>query len=125
MSYRRPNYEPTAYDDDWEDIPASGPIAKWFGGMIVPLALIAYGITCIITQHGIVGSRTPLELHGMKAVALGIATVSIALFLHCHYFWGNIYHLSAWAVLGKIVSLIAFIGSIGYLLWYVGVLGKR
>jgi hypothetical protein len=45
-------------------------------------------------------------------------------FLHCHYFWGNIFQLSAWAALGKIVSLIGMIGGLGYLLIHVGVLGN-
>ncbi len=125
MIERRPDYEPTAYDDDWEDIPASGPFPKWFGGVIVPIALVVYGMACIMTQHAVVGHQMPLELYGMRAVAAGTACLSLGLFLHCHFFWGNIYHLLAWAVLGKIISMVAFIGSVGYLLVSVGIFGEN
>ena len=66
-----------------------------------------------------------MDLFGTNAVALGLAGLSIGAFLHCHYFWGNVYHLSAFAVLGKILSLMSFIGSVGYLIVRVGVLGKQ
>jgi len=124
MLNRRPNYEPTAYDDDWEDIPTSGPIPKWLGGVLVPIAFIAYGVICFVTGQGdIPGRFGSLSVTGANAVALGVAAVSIGLFLHCHYYWGNIYHLAAFAVLGKIVSLIGMIGGLVFLLIHVGVLG--
>jgi len=120
----RVNYNPSPYDADWEDIPSSGPFPKWFGGVIVPLVLMALGTICVISGHAVVGGDIPLELHGPNAVALGIAAISIALFFHCHYFWGNIYHLSFLATLGKIISMLAFIGSLGYLLVCVGIFGQ-
>ena len=98
-------------------------MAQWLGGVIIPLALLVYGVHCILAHHGIVGGRFPLELHGAPAVALGIAAVSLGTLLHCHYFWGNIYHLSFLAVLGKIISLIGFIISVGYIIVRVGVFG--
>jgi len=64
-----------------------------------------------------------MELHGPDAVALGIAFISVAVFFHCHCFWGNIYQLSASAVLGKILSIIAFIATLGYLFVQIFVLG--
>jgi len=125
MFYRRPDYQPTAYDDDWEDIPASGSIAKWLGGVVAPIALITYGVTCFSTRHGMLPGRNgPLDLFGADAIADGLAIVSLGLFLHCHYFWGNIFHLATWAVLGKIVSLIGLIGGLVYLMIHVGVLGR-
>jgi hypothetical protein len=125
MITRRPDYEPTAYDDDWESLPIAGPFAKYVGGLIAPLALATYGIATILQQHAIVGSQITLELTGPNAVAIGIAAISIAGFLHCHYFWGNIDWLSFWATLGKILSLISFIASVGYLLIEVGIFGRK
>ena len=120
-----PDYKPTAYDDDFEDIPTPGPVPMWLGGILIPLAHIAYGLSCLITRHGVLpGNRASMELTGSNAIALGLATMSIGLFLHTHYFWGNLYHLAAWAVAGKIVSLITLIASLGYLLVHVGVLGR-
>jgi hypothetical protein len=124
-TYLRYDYKPTAYDDDSEIIPASRPFPKWFGEIIAPLTLLVYGSISIVTQHGTIGTQTPLDLHGTRAVALDIASVSMGLFLHCHYFCGNIYRPALWAVLGKIVSMIAFIGSLGYLLVRVDIFGEK
>ena len=124
MLDRRPDYEPTAFDADWSDIPASGPIPKWLGGVAVPIAMIVYGVVCFVTGHGdIPGRFGSMSVSGADAVALGLASVCLGAFLHCHYFWGNIFQLAAFAVLGKIVSLIGMIGSLVYLLIHVGVLG--
>jgi len=126
MWFRTPNRHVSAYDDDWEDFPNGGPFGKWLGGMLLPLCAVAYGLSCLISGHGIFpgGQSGPMDLSGPSAVAFGTAVIAVGTFLHCHYFWGNIYHLSAWALLGKIVSLIAFIGGLGFLLVRVGVLGK-
>src|SRR6185437_16056163 len=120
-----PDYQPTAYDDDWEDIPASGPVPKWIGGALVPLLLVSYGVICFATGHGVLpGHSGSMDLYGVNSTALGLASMSLGLFLHCHYFWGTIFHLSPWAVLGKIMSLIVLIGSLGYLIVHVGVFGR-
>jgi hypothetical protein len=123
MIFRFPDRPTSAYDDDWADIPASGPLPQWLGGIIIPVALLAYGISRIVVRHAILGGRIPIDLHGPTAVALGIASLSLGVFLHCHYFWGNLYHLSAAAVLGKIVALIGFIISVGYIIVQVGIFG--
>ncbi|MDB5171486.1 MAG: putative rane protein [Phycisphaerales bacterium] len=125
MIPRSPNRNASAYDHHWEDIPNSGPVQKWFGGVILPLFLIGYGIACIVARHAEMGDQGHrLELTGPRAFAYGIAAGSMGTFLHCHYFWGNIYHLSAYAVIGKIISLMAFIGGLGYLIVQVGVFGR-
>ena len=124
MVPRFPDRPVTVYDDDFEDIPSSGPVAQYGGGVALPLMLVGYGIVCIIRRHAVLsGGRISLDLDGTKAVALATATIALGTFLHCHYFWGNIYHLSAWAVVGKILSAIAFIGGLGFLIVRVGVLG--
>ena len=64
-----------------------------------------------------------MTLHGLNAVAIGIAFVSAAVFLHCHYFWGNIYNQAWFAVLGKIIGACGFIAGIGVVLVRNGVLG--
>ena len=125
MIHRRPDYQPSAYDDDFEDIPSSGLIPKWIGGVIIPAGLVVYGIVCFVTGHGeLPGQFGSMTLTGTDAMALATAITSIGVFLHCHYFWGNIFHLGAWATLGKIASLLGIISGLGYLLVHVGVLGR-
>jgi hypothetical protein len=66
-----------------------------------------------------------LHLVGLNALALGFAGVCLALFLHCHYFWGNVRDQAWYAVLGKILSLVGFIAALGLLIVRVGVLGVK
>ncbi len=123
MDQRLP-HNPTAYDDDWEDQPRQGPFYKWFLGIAVPLTVAGFGIHAIITQQADYSGRVTLILHGVSAIAFGIAAISLAIFLHCHYFWGNIYDQIWFAVLGKILAACGFIGALGVLIVRVGVLGK-
>ena len=128
MIDRRPNGEPTAYDDDddFADRPPAGVVPQWVGGVAAPLLLTAYGIHCLFTGRATLFGRggTSMTVHGPDAVAVAGATVCIGVFLHCHSFWGNVYHLAAWAVLGKIVSLVGMLVSLVYLLVHLGLLGR-
>lgn len=123
MFDRFPDREPTAYDDDWEDPPASGWFPKWVVGVGLAVALLAYGVVVLATGHARLGGRFPMDLAGAKATAYAVAVLGVGGLLHCHYFWGNIYHFSSLATVGKILSLLAFIGGAGYLIVRVGIWG--
>lgn len=116
-------HDPTPYDDDWEDQPGQGPLYKWGLGVLLPLALIGYGIYGIAAQEISFGLRTSMTLRGLNAVAFGIAWVSAGVFAHCHFFWGNIYDQAWLAVLGKIVAGVGFIAGLAFVLVHNGVLG--
>ena len=110
-------HRPSAYDDDWEDAPPPGFYAKWFAGVVVATGFAAYGVYGLATGSAtLVGENLAQQLRGTEARALAVAYVGIGLFLHCHYFWGNVYHFSAMAVAGKIVSLLGVIGGLGYVI---------
>jgi hypothetical protein len=123
MWWRFP-HNPTAYDDDWEDQPGQGPFYQWGLGIILPLALIGYGAYAIAMQQISFG-RLPMTLHGLNAVAFGVAWISAGVFVHCHYFWGNIFNQAWFAVLGKIVAACGFIAALAFVLVRNGVLGIR
>src|SRR5258708_3898200 len=122
--WSRTPHNPGPYDDDWEDQPGQGPFYQWFLGAALPLAIFTYALSVILThQASFGGNQTPpMRLEGLNATALGIAAISASLFLHCHYFWGNIYNQAWFAVLGKILSACGFIAGLGILLVRVGVL---
>jgi hypothetical protein len=122
MWWRFP-HNPTAYDDDWEDQPAQSWFHKWVLGIGLPLLIAGYGVCALLARQVNVGGRITTILNGIDAVAVGIAAVSLAVFLHCHYFWGNIYDQAWFAVLGKIIAACGFIGGLGVLMVRVGVLG--
>ena len=119
----RPPHNPTAYDDDWEDQPAQGAFYQWALGIALPLALVAYGGHAIAARQATFGGGMSMTLHGLNAVAFGLAWVSAGVFVHCHYFWGNVYNQAWFAVLGKIVAACAFLAGLVFVLVRNGVLG--
>lgn len=122
MWWRYP-HNPTAYDDDWEDQPGQGPFYQWGLGVVLPLALIAFGIYAIAVRQISFGGRISMTLHGLNAIAFGIACVSAGVFVHCHYFWGNVSNQAWFAVLGKVVAACGFIAALLFVLVRNGVLG--
>ena len=118
-------YEPAAYDDDLEDQPSQGWFFKWVLGLAIPAALLAYGIWIVATREGTFrADQQTLQLHGTSAIAFGIATISVGLFMHFHYLWGNIYNQAWFAVLGWIISACGFIAGAVILIVRVGLFGK-
>jgi hypothetical protein len=99
--------QPDPYDDDWEDQPGQGPLYQWGLGVLLPLLALGYGVHAVSTGQAAYG-RLPMTLHGTNALAFGTAVISAAVFLHCHYFWGNVYNQAWLAVLGKIVAACGF-----------------
>lgn len=120
-------YNPSPYNDDWEDQPSQGWFYKWVPGVALPLLLGSLSTYAIFTQQATLADRfgIVLNLRGSNAAAIGVAWLSASLFLHCHYFWGNIYDQAWFAVLGKIIGAIGFIAGLVYVLIRFGVLGIR
>jgi uncharacterized BrkB/YihY/UPF0761 family membrane protein len=118
-------HDPTAYDDDWEDQPAQRPFYKWALGVAVLLVILGFGLHAISTGEAVYGGQMKLTLHGINADAFGVAAVSAAVFMHCHYFWGNVYDQAWFAVLGKIIAAIGFIVGLGVLLIRFGLFGIK
>lgn len=123
--YRNPRYNPTAYDDDWEDQPGQGPFYQWGLGSLLPAGMLLYGVSILYTHAGTFGTRNSMVLHGHCADAYGVAVIAAAIFVHCHYFWGNIYNEAWFAVLGKILAAMAFIAAVVFLLIRLGIYGRN
>jgi len=123
--WTRVPHNPMPYDDDWEDQPAQSWFHKWVMGVVVPGAILWCAVRVIASASASVGANPPMELHGKNTAALGTAGVGLSVFLHCHYFWGNIYNQIWFAVLGKIIGAMAFIAGLGVILVRVGVYGLK
>jgi hypothetical protein len=119
----RSTHNPTAYDDDWEDQPTQGLFFQWVLGVLLPLVLITYGVYAIVVRDVTFGGRITMNVRGFNAIAFGAAWVSAGTFVHCHYFWGNVYNQAWFAVLGKILGAAGFIVGMAVLLVRNGVLG--
>jgi hypothetical protein len=122
MFVRSP-HNPSPYDDDWEDQPPQGPFFRWILGVSVPLAMVGLAARALVRREVNFSGRVAITLHGTNAVAFGVAIVAAAVFLHCHYYWGNVYNQAWFAVLGKIISACAFIAGLATVIVRVGVLG--
>src|SRR5688500_17742299 len=101
---------PTPYhpdEDDWTESPSTGFMPKYVLGLAIPLALASFGAWCVIMQRAWLRSEHgTMTLGGSDAIALGIATIALAGFLHSHYFWGNVFaYGNVPMVIGKVLSL--------------------
>ena len=77
------------------------------GGVALALLPLTYGIDCILTRRGAIGS--PLwnsEVEGFGAIALGLGWIGVAMFLHFHFFFGLHPRLEAYSRRGKSVALV-------------------
>jgi hypothetical protein len=120
----RSPHNPTPYDDDFEDQPTQSWFHQWILGATLPACFLSYGIRTVLAGHATYGSRATIDLRGVDAIAYGISMIAIGVFLHSHYFWGNVFNQAWWAVLAKIFSAAAFIASSAVLIIRVGILGR-
>jgi len=90
----------------------------WIGGVVVPLAMAVYGLSCCVTASASFPARHGIEpLLGAAAVAYGIAWLSAGAFLHFHFFWGTVDRLCGLSEPGKIASLAVLAPSALYVLF--------
>jgi hypothetical protein len=124
MLLRTP-HNPSPYDDDWEDQPRQGPFYRWILGLAVPLVMGGFAVHAIALRETEFSGRVSMTLHGTNAVALGVVMFATAVFMHRHYYWGNVYNQAWPAVLGKIVSACAFIAGLATIIVRVGIFGMN
>lgn len=86
----------------------------------MPAFVIWHGAGCILAQQATLSGRgSSLNLLGRYAIVLGVCWLSGGLFLHFHYFWTTLKRLWVFAELGKILALLGFVGSLGYVVWSI------
>lgn len=125
MIHRTPTRrDPNLQADDFTGQPTQGMFPKWVLGVGVPALLLTLGVMAIVQQSILVDQKRGTVFKGIDATAAGTGLVSVAIFMHSHYFWGNIYDQTPWAVIGKIIGLIGFIASTGVLMVRVAILGR-
>ncbi len=124
MNIHRFPHNPTPYDDDFEDQPTQSVFHQWVLGATLPACFLSYGIRTVLTGQATYTHYASIELRGIDAVAYGVSMIAIGVFLHFHYFWGNIFNQAWWAVLGKILSAAVFIVSTVTLIIRVGIFGR-
>ena len=88
MPERRPS-ERRSFGELIEAQPRGGAPTMWLSGVALALLPLLYGIGCIVTQRGELGTIIwPSEVEGGAAVALGVGWIGVGLYLHFHFFFG-------------------------------------
>lgn len=111
---------------DLGDATSAGAVQKWLVGVVFALLLGNYAVQCLLDQSAVILGIKPLrivEVRGTEAIALGALFLSAAVFTHCHWFWSDHPRFYGYAQLGKILSLLAAIGSLGAFFYHIIVLG--
>ena len=87
--------------------PRGGRATMWLGGVVLALLPLLYGIRCIVTRKGELGTLIwPSAVDGGAAIALGLGWIGVGLFLHFHFFFGLHPGLEVHSRRGKSLSLI-------------------
>jgi len=110
--------------DDAEDLaypPSGGRATMWLMGIGLAIVPVGYGIRCLFTEHATLWGRynSQLDLTGSSAVALAIAYIAVGIFMHAHWFWGLLPKFEIVSVILKFLTVLAFIGSLGYVFYKV------
>jgi hypothetical protein len=120
--------------DEQDDIASSFPYHVWGFGIVVPMAVLLYGLYCLETHSAwfitLRNAKTWWELddrfsawrlvfveyQGTSAAGLGCAYICVATYLHLHVFWSIRKRFEPYAEIGKTV---AGIGAAGGLLVFI------
>lgn len=110
--------------DDAEDLaysPSGGMLKMWLAGVGLALIPIGYGIRCLVTGQATLWGRngSQLDVTGSTATALAIAYIGVGVFMHAHWFWGLQPKFEIVSYILKIVSVLVFIGCLGYVFYRI------
>ena len=95
--------------------PPQGPLPKWGGGFVAPLAFVAYAVIALLRGEATIGRHRETTLQGSDVIVYCISLFCLAFLLHAHFFWGNTERLEAYSGLGKTLGALAFVLSLVFL----------
>ena len=99
--------------DSLSDTPDVDEGGRWFYGVVLAALAAAWGLWCAADGEVTVVTRgVTSELTDGAATAFGLVFVSIGSFMFFHYFWATHKFLWRFAELGKILSILLFLGSL-------------
>lgn len=102
-----------------EHLAGPGSLNKWSRvalGILVPVMIAGIGLVGIVQQSITFVAARPLRLAhyaGVEAVALGVAYLAVAVFVHCHCFLMTFDAFYGHGEIGKIIAAALFLGSVG------------
>jgi len=107
MPPRRSPAQPRSFDDLLDARPRGNAPTRWLGGVVMAALPMLYGMQCIVTRRGQLGtSLWPNRVEGGAAIALGVGWIGIGLFLHFHFFFGLHSNLQGYSRRGKFIAMM-------------------
>ena len=105
---RAPSFDP-------DTAPNVGPVARWIYGVALPGFLVALGVYCLIVGRAwFIGRGGKLTVTGSAATGMAVAYIAVGGFINFYVFWATDQRWWRIARAGKIVSLCALIGGLGF-----------
>lgn len=100
--------------------PSGGSFQKWFAGVGLAGLTTCFGLWMIVSRQPWFFElsrsrfRRPLEsaLSETEAIAGGCVALSVGLFIHFQWFWGNHETLAHYCGLGKLIATLGFVASL-------------
>ena len=87
-------------------IPTPGPITILVGGIVIPILLVLYALSCIIWQEvGYSAYNASVTFYGSSAISIGIGIIALAGLLHCQFFWDSLYDSTLAGARSKLICL--------------------
>lgn len=90
---------------------------SWFPGLLLPCALVIYGLVCLVRQSASIpaglGLFSLVTVYGELATAIGAACLGLGIFLHCA-FWTPTSVTWRLYRLGTLIGLVVFLSSFIY-----------
>jgi hypothetical protein len=104
--------------DELSDTTDATPFNQWAVGVGVAAAIAAYALYCFWTGTAILpGGRFQRVMHlqGLAARAVAFGWLSLAAFVHLHWFWTASPRFWGYAQLGKMAATAALVASLAVL----------
>jgi len=104
--------------DELSDTTSASPFNQWAVGLGVAAAIAVYALYCFRTGTAILpGGRLQPVIHltGLAARAVASGWLSLAAFVHLHWFWTSSPRFWAYAQLGKLAAATALVASLAVL----------
>jgi len=94
----------------------SSPAKKWGVGIVVALTVVAYGLVTLVLRRPLWLPSGELDRVTLtESVCLGIVCTSLGAFVHFRFFWEDHPVLWRFSQLGQTISLLAFLGTLGFM----------
>lgn len=96
--------------------PSGGSFQKWFAGAGLAGLTTCFGLWIIVSRQPwfleLSSGRAGSAVSETEAIAGGCVALSVGLFIHFQWFWGNHETLAHYYGLGKLITAIGFVVSL-------------